>query len=282
MPMPFAVAIATLSMASVDVAKVETLYEQALYEEALKHLNEPCADAEKARCERIRAFVHIAVGNGLEGRAAFDRMILADPHLELGENASPKLREMHREAQSAIAEVQALTLEPAEAIAADGRLLLELRNPPTVVLNSATVHIALPPADAGYEALQLQLEGQVWSGVHQLPSDSVAHGAARYRIVATLPSGVAVSIGSEERPLELPLARAASEPTTRDGWQSTTPAPGPEPSAQTSEGLPNWAFWSLIGGGAAVTVATGILLAVLLTQDPDPGTVNVTLRFGDE
>lgn len=276
-------ALLPLYVAAPDVAKVEALYEQALYEEALAELRTPCTDPGRARCERIRAFVQIAVGNATEGRASFDRMVLADSTLELGENASPKLRELHREAKAAIDEVLALRLEPAQAVGADGRLLLELRNPPTVVLNAATVHIAFPPNHTLDENVELQLEGQVWSGVQVVPSEAATQGAARYRLTAVLPSGVAVAIGSSERPLELPLQSADAEPSTRGGWQTATPEPSPSDPAPPKEGgLPDWAFWSLIGGGAAVTVAVGVILAVVLTQDPDPGTINVNIAFGDE
>src|SRR5262249_13073536 len=82
------------------MARAEALYEKARYKEALRALPESCAGA--APCERLRAFIHTAIGEEAEAKAAFERLLAVDPEAVLPDDVSPKISAVFDSARGTI------------------------------------------------------------------------------------------------------------------------------------------------------------------------------------
>src|SRR5512145_3373168 len=121
--------VASLSLLApaADVARAQRLYDQALYEGALEALTPSCeAAGDGVACERLRAFIHVALGQEAEALVAFSRLLSADANATLGDDVAPKLQAMFNDVKRSLRELGGLALEPVEA-AAGGVWRLRLR-----------------------------------------------------------------------------------------------------------------------------------------------------------
>jgi hypothetical protein len=250
---------------AVDVAAAQALFDDARYTDALEALAPGCnTAADPVGCERLRAFIHVALGNAFEARAAFDSMLALDPDASLGPDVAPKLQAMFGDAKRAMVDVRAMHLEPLTR-SEKGKALLEVKNPEAGSIEGITVHIE--SGGGTFAAVPLALEGEVWSATTKIPALS----KARYYMVASLAGNVTVDLGRESDPLEVTVAGSTAGPG--DGI-------GPDLGAGANEsGLPAWAPWA-IGGGIAAAVAAAVVVGVVVgTQKPAPGSLGVTVAF---
>ena len=271
------VTVATFLFVAVpDVAQAERLYDQARYDDALAALGPRCEETSNgSECERIRAFVHAALGQEGAAHAAFVRLVAADPYVRLDDDVSPKLRALFTDAQRTVQLASELTLEPIEAASEHGPWMLKVRPPEGASLEKLVAHVAAPGAES-FTLVTMRAEGDVWVG--EARPSSGGTGAARYFLEATLAGGVILAAGSSAAPKQIGVALARGPLTPPDG-SSVPPSGGP--GAVAAGGLPRWALWSIAGGAAAV-VAVGATLAIVLSKDPKPGKIVVGIRFSDE
>ncbi len=267
------VADAPIGASDKEVTRAERLYEDAKYEKALNAIKKGCGNAaDPVRCERIKAYIHIALGEAFAARAAFDRMLIHDPDASLGPDVSPKLQGMFADAKRAMVDVKAMRLEPLLArLEAGAPVLLEVKNPNASMVELLTVHVSAP-GKRSFEPVVLSLEGEVWSGSWVL-TDPPGGGPARYYLKVDLAGEVPVAVGSEGTPLDL----EAPGSETTEAW---SPYEEEQPAVEEGD-LPTWVPIA-IGGGAAVVVGAvvGIVLAVVLGgQEPPPGSIEINYEF---
>ncbi|MBI5509121.1 MAG: hypothetical protein HY903_10240 [Deltaproteobacteria bacterium] len=270
------------------IERAEQLYEKAKYERALKELGERCESGSTfAACERLRAFVLLALGRDDDARAAFHRLLVDNPDLSLGPDVAPKLQTLFNNAKRDILETQGLELEPIDTKTATDAWAVKVVAPAGVELGELKAFV-LAAADARPVEVTLKREGDVWVGSVK----ATAGAKLRYFLVAKLASGVEVPSGSESAPLvrglSSPSGGGVGAGTGVEGDRGDThgsPFTGPQSGAVTTTGgskpLPQWAIWSIVGG-AVVLVLTGVALAIVLTRDQAPGTVHVNIHFSDE
>ncbi len=282
-------AIAIVAAVS-PVQRAEQLYNQARYDDALKALGRSCQGAtiresEQAACEKVRAFALVALGREAEARAAFDRLIVANPDADLGADVSPKLQSLFSSAKREIAQVMSLQLEPVSPGVASGSGVsapwpLTVRVPGDVEVDALHVHIATA-STSRYSEVTLRSQDGVWIGMYEPPTEP---SAPRYYLVATLTSGVNVNVGDAATAKAVVVSAAPLDPIGYDPLEPQHAQPNALAATRRRDdgdkiaGLPPWAFWTVVGGGAAVV--TGVLIYALTRGGGDePGAVRVGLTF---
>ncbi len=283
------VTIAVIAAVS-PVQRAEQLYNQARYEDALKALGRSCQGAniresEQVACEKLRAFALVALGRETEARAAFDRLIVANPDADLGADVSPKLQALFSSAKREIAQVMSLQLEVVSPGVASGSgsqapWPLTVRIPGDVFLDALHAHIATA-STSRYTDVTLRSQDGVWIGMYEPPTEP---SAPRYYLVATLVSGVNVSIGDATSAKAVVVSAAPLDPIGYDPLEPQTAEPNALAATRRTGsdedkilGLPPWAFWTAVGGAAVVT---GVLVYALTRGGSDePGAVRVGLTF---
>jgi tetratricopeptide (TPR) repeat protein len=281
------VAIAVVAAVS-PVQRAEQLYNQARYEDALKALGRSCQsvrESEQVACEKVRAFAQVALGREAEARAAFDRLIVANPDADLGADVSPKLQSLFSSAKREIAQVMSLQLEPVSpGVSAGGGANapwpLTVRVPGDVYLDALHAHIATA-STSRYSEVTLRSQDGVWIGMYEPPTEP---SAPRYYLVATLSSGVNVSVGDAASAKAVVVSAAPLDPLGYDPLEPQHAEPAALAATRRGDddekiaGLPPWAFWTVVGGSAAVV--TSVLVYVLTRGGGDePGAVRVGLTF---
>lgn len=258
------------------VPAAQKLYDDARYEEALTALGPSCAGAGAvADCERLRAFVLMALGRQDDARGAFIRMLIASPNRALGSDVSPKLQNLFSAAKREYLALSSLALSgPAQLDPDGGPLLLKLQVEPAV--SGVVAHVSMP-GRGSFREIPLRKEGGAWVGA---VTDGVGPGTVRYYVVATLAQGVAVGSGTEAEPRTFELAAAKGKQVSEEGDPFALPKSEPDEAPATGEGkgLPRWALWSIVGGVGAVVIG-GVVLGVVLASSPDPGAIQVSIDY---
>ncbi|MEE8410631.1 MAG: hypothetical protein V3T05_13595 [Myxococcota bacterium] len=282
--LPILLALSVTSGAS-DVEKAERLYADARYVTALKALGKTCDGAQDvAACERLRAFILIALGRNDGAVAAFHRMLDGNPDADLGPDASPKFQRMFGEAKRAVIAVRGLEVEPVDLAHAKTAWPIKVYAPQNVELESITVYLA-PPGRESFAEAPLTQGADAW--VADVDLGETESGLGHYYLTAVMQSGVTVSAGTETEPRDVDVRVLGSAPFDPGDGNGNGNGPGNSGSpfgvpgvsnASEDDGLPTWAVWSIVGG-VAVVVATGAVLAVLLSRDEKSGTIIVTIGF---
>ncbi len=263
--------------------KAGRLYEQARYDEALRVLGDDCgATGSPKDCEQLRAFIHVALGQDDEARAAFARLIAADPDAMLPPDVAPKLKKIFDEARRAHKDLSTLQLEPIDALSERGPWTLSVKPPAGLALEGVTVFVAVGDAEA-FHSVSLRLDtagaGDVWSGIYRPSEDG--GDRVRYFIESRLAGGLLITAGSSAVPKQLSVVpQGGGGPDGPDGDEEGKDS-GDGPGVSSGLSLPDWALWAIIGGAVAV-VATGITLAFVLSDDQEPGAIRVRLQFEDD
>jgi hypothetical protein len=271
-------AASALSAAEDPLAAVEGMYEKARYKEALKALPASCEETDDAaRCERLRGFIHIALGAERDARAAFERMIAAQPEATLGDEVSPKMQVVFEDARRVVLAVLAIEIEPPMS-AARGTVLLEARVPEGASIEELTLYVGVGDELEPYE---MEQRSGVWSTRVRADADEL-----RYYLVAKLPSGALIRAASPKEPRTVRVDEDAPRPTSsRERRVVEDPLQPPAELERTDElgpfGFPKWAFWGAVAGGVLV-VGAGIALAVVLSSDPEPGEIRVRVVYEDQ
>jgi hypothetical protein len=266
-----------------DVAKAQNLYDKALYERALKALGDSCDQGgELIPCERLRAFILLAVGRDADARAAFQRMLVENPDASLGPDVAPKLLTLFNNAKRDVVELQNLELETIDTKAIPGSWGLKAHVPDGIELKALTAFVGSED-QMRFGEVPLKKEGGIWLG-----STKAADSAKlKYYLVATLVTDVSVMIGSETAPLvrAVPAGTGSAGPSGdgdggANGGHSAFDSSGVAATAPggAATSLPPWAIWSIVGGAAAVVVV-GVTLAVVLTRESKPGTILVNFEL---
>lgn len=277
------VAIALLGAVS-PVQKAEQLYNQARYEDALKALGRSCQgggirESEQIACEKVRAGALLALGRDAEARAAFDRLILANPDADLGADVSPKLQALFSSAKREIALVSGLQLEPVAPGGATAPWPLTVRVPADINLDGLHAYIATT-STSRYSEVAMSARDGVWIGMYEPQGDT---SAARYYLVATLSSGVSINVGDPQSAKAVTVSTASVDPMGYDQYDQQA-APNALKATRKSSGddekilgLPPWAFWTAVGGTAVVT---GVLIYALTRGGgDDAGAVRLGVQF---
>lgn len=248
------------------ITKAQHAYDDARYEKALNILGDNCKLlADPVACERLRAFVHIALGESDKARAAFDRMLSLDPSATLGDDVSPKIKQQFADAQAAITEVQAMRVERPHQVSS-GSWLLEVRNPSANNVDALAVFASTSKDD--FIRIDLSREGEVWVGTWRVGRD--APPTAQYYFEASLAGGAVVEIGTRDQPFELTLG--TSRPADETPPQKVDDEEG-------GGGLPSWAPWA-IGAGVGAAVITAVIVGVVVaTQGGPTGAVAVNIHY---
>ncbi len=279
------VAIALLGAVS-PVQRAEQLYNQARYEDALKALGRSCQggsirESELVACERVRAGALLALGRDAEARAAFDRLILANPDTDLGADVSPKIQALFSSAKREIAQVMSLQLEPVSPGGASAPWPLTVRVPGDINLEGLHAYVATA-STSRYSEVTLRQQDGVWIGMYEPKSEA---SAPRYYLVATLSSGVSINVGDPQSAKAVVVSAASADPMSYDPYAEQQAAPNALNATRKSSsddddkiaGLPPWAFWTAVGGGA---VLTGVLIYALTRGGgDDPGAVRLGVTF---
>ena len=272
--------LASMSSAP-DTAKAQQLYEKAKYDKALKTLGDICEKgSEFVACERLRAFILLALGRDAEARAAFHRLLADNPDASLGPDVSPKLQTLFGNAKREVADLQSLELDAIDTKAEPGSLVLKVAAPEGVELKALKAYIVGDDSRSIIE-VNLRKEGNVWLGTIKAAGGDKLH----YYLVAVLPTDVPVADGSESSPLvrSLPASGGGNmlEGGDKAGGDGHSPFDPPGLKAgndSDSKALPSWAIWTIVGGAVAV-VAVGVTLAIVLTRKSEPGTILVNVQF---
>jgi hypothetical protein len=265
------------------LARAERLYNQARYEDAQKTLGSTCEGTDAAACERLRGFIHVALGQEREAMAAFARLLTADPKATLGDDVAPKLHDLFDEVRKTLSGLAALELSSIES-EQHGPWTLRVKPPRAADIEAMMVFVA-PKEVQNFEGVALRPHGENWTG-DWFPRGT-ASGPVRYFIEVHLANGVMIAAGSSAMPREAAVnevVHATAVKSGSGGLDSGLDQPIPPGSSALASptilGLPRWAFWSIVGGGAAL-LAGSITAAVLLTRSPSPGTVVVGIQFED-
>ncbi len=265
-----------LLLASTDLPRAERLYHRARYEKALEALGETCHDDVLA-CERLRALIHIALGDQEAARAAFGRMLARTPDASLGPEVSPKVQSFFANVKREILELTNLEIEPIDLAHEEATWVLKVYQPNVDDLDAVTAFIARPGRD-DFESLELAREGDVFVG--SVDAEPPAEGRLRYYLVARVSGGVEIPAGSASEPLAVAV-RVVGGGNGNGGDSGDGPFDLPGLDDDDDDGgLPPWALWTIVGGGAAV-VATSVALALVLSGGGEPGSVDVNIRFVD-
>lgn len=276
--------LAVALAAGADLASAQRLYDQARYEESLVALGPSCTGAaDPSACEKLRAFVLIALSREDEARAAFDRLLVLMPDAELGDEVAPKLRNVFAAVKRDMGTILGAVLEPVAVGDDDQPWGLALDLDQGLPVRGVRVYVRLEGGTTAREVV-LQRAGLRWSG------SLAGHGgakSARYHLVVELLSGVEVTVGSELAPRALALREAGDAGGFVGGSGSVVDSDAFRMSDAEGAGakrderalLPVWAWWA-IGGGAAVL--TGVVVAILMTRDESPGAVQVQIVFDGE
>lgn len=271
---------ATLLLAAPDALdRAQRLYEQARYEDALAELGPRCSQSDVERlvaCERVRAFVHIALGREDEARAAFDRLLVAAPDATLGADVSPKLHGLFNGAKRALGTVMSMSLEPVSVPERGVPWPLTVRAPDGVELRALRAHVSTSSSSGFLDVVLTERDG-AWVGVFQHTEDGTP--SPRYYLLATLPSGVEVALGSEAAAQPLTVRIEGSGGGLGGGDGGADPIGDPRPGDDRILGMKPWAFWSTVGGTAAIL--TTVVLVVALSGEPAPGALDVAIQLQD-
>lgn len=284
-------AVTAVLAAASPVQRAEQLYQQARYEEALKALPASCGnvrESDAVTCERVRAFALVALGRESDARAAFDRMLVRNPDVDLGADVSPKLQSLFSAAKRELAQVMSLTLEPVTpGIATAGATApwpLSVRVPGDVFLDALHAYVATASTSRYTEVALRPSQNGVYLGMYEPAGEP---SAPRYYLVATLSSGVDVSVGDPNTSKTV-VVNAASGVDPITGVEAYDGSAAGSPTAlMTSRrgdddkiaGLPPWAFWGIVGGSAAVVTAVIVIFATRGGDSNTPGSVRVGLTF---
>lgn len=280
-----------------DLAEARRHYEHARYDDALRLLGRDCEQASSpADCERLRAFVHAALGDDGEARAAFARMLTRDPFGRLDDDTAPKLRNLFREVQRSLEALGAVSIEPLRPRAPDVPWALRIVPPAGAAVGAIDVY--LDASGQGFERLSFLPAGDAWAFAYGPPA--VSTPKPRYFVEVTMAGGARISSGTSAAPRHLaidlgeqlpapapvaaPLAPspapradgATADPGATEvvvGTRATGLAPAPRPS-----GMPRWGIWA-IAGGATAALAAGVAAALLLDDHPGAGRIVVGIRI---
>lgn len=280
-----------VTSAAPDLERAQALYDDARYEKALNALGPSCdAAPDPVACEKLRALVHIALGEAFEARSAFDRLLARDPEARLGPEVSPKVQAMFADARNAMTDVLAMRL--AAPVRTNGRLLLEVPNPPAGTVEALGAVVA-PEGSTDYRMVPLELRGEVWSG-------SVEGGnlgsSFRYFLAVSLVGQVQLLVGSEEVPF---IARVDSgrgrghdhdhdhghdhdhDHGHDDGGDRDDPddqgSLGPWLEEPSLLGLPRWGVIA-IGSGAAAVVLGVVIGSVAAASGGATGDLKINIE----
>jgi hypothetical protein len=206
-------------------------------------------------------------------------MLSADRDASLGPDVAPKLQALFATVKRDVTALAELALAPLRVKEGETTWVLRLERPEVERLVAITAQVALSGRER-FAPVTLAAEGDAWVGALTVDEDE-PEGELRYFLVAELRSGAQVFAGSEEAPKSAPVRFAAgSTPPVGD----TEPSPFDGPTLGTGDGdgagLPPWALWTIVGGGAAL-VAIGVTLAVVLSGNDEPGAVKVNIVFED-
>lgn len=276
--------VAVVLAAGADLASAQRHYDQARYEESLTALGPSCTGASDATgCEKLRAFVLVALGREDEARAAFDRMLVLTPDAELGDEVAPKLRNVFAAVKRDMGTILGAVLEPVAVGEEEQPWGLALDLDQGLPVKGVRIYVRLEGSSTAREVV-MQRSGLRWSGL------LAGHGgakSARYHLVVELQSGVEVTVGSELAPRALALRDGGDAGGSAGGSGSVVDSDAFRMGDSDGGGakrddralLPVWAWWA-IGGGAAVL--TGVVFAVFMTRDDAPGAVQVQIVFDGE
>jgi len=268
-----------LLVSSPDLSKAQRHYDRARYEKALELLGASCDDAgDFLACERLRALIHIALGEPDQARSAFGRMLTRDPDASLGPDVSPKVQSFFTSAKREVLELTNLEIEPVDLADDEAPWVLKVFQPNVDNLEAVTAHV-IPPGREVFEKIELAKEGDVFVG--SLDAEVPEDGTARYYLVSRVSTGAEIAAGSETEPLELAV-RVIGGGSGDGGGEGDGGSPFDLPGMEDDDedGLPTWALWTIVGGGVAA-VALTVTLAVVLSGSAEPGSVDVNIRFVD-
>jgi len=256
-----------------DADAAQHLYDEARYDEALKELGADCVTATAiVRCEELRGWVHMALGQEEEARAAFLRMLIADGSIVMGDNVSPKIKRAVDAAREALAKLRGLR---ALASRDPEGVLLEVKAVDVVAVNAIRVLVQNAAVETP-RAVEMRKHDSVWVGRIE-GFESIE--SLSYVMEITLPAGGYLVNGSAEAPLMTEIGGQALSAQTGEllglGSDDQQPAMG-----ATSSGMPTWGWWAI--GGGVLAVGTAVVVALLAQPKSGDGSIAVTFVFGDE
>ncbi len=260
---------------------VEELYDEARYEDALLVLEEYCAvESQNGDCERLRAFLFIALEREDDAHTAFQNWLLIDSYAELGEEISPRLRNVFAAVKEDVEAAKNLEVSPLQLASEMDAWNIEVQTPENLLLERLTLHL-FDEESGEFRPVELQAGVGIWHGTH-VPR-RVQVGRISYYLVSRFPGGVEFQAGKPSYLKQFTVSVAAGEDATLPPELFAGPAELEEGEAGGEKilGMPPWGFWSAVGG--TVAVIGGGIAAYLLTRDSEepPGALVVTIGFGD-
>ena len=258
---------------------VEELYEDARYEDALLILEEYCSVEKKnGDCERLRAFLYIALEREDDARGTFQNWLSIEPFAELGAEISPRLRNVFDAVKSEVQAVQELEIASLQLASEMDAWNLEVQTPEEFSLERLTAHI-FDQESGEFRLVEFKSGVGVWHGSY-VPR-TVQIGRISYYLVGRFPSGIEFQSGKPTYLKQFTVSVSAGENAELPEGLFSEPL---EESADGSSeicGMPRWAFWTTVGG--AVALLGGGIATYYLTRDTSepPGALVVTVGFGD-
>ena len=271
-----------------DVAKSQKLYDKARYEQALLALGQTCMGDDLAACEQLRAFILIAVGRDRDGTAAFERMLQLEPTRQLPPGTSPKLQALFDHVIGQVSELSFLRLEQLN-LAAKDLVAFKIKAPESTKLQSVIAHIDWDGRDY-FKPLSFQEKEGSWvasATIPEIPDD------VRYYLVAALPSGTPVQIGTQAEPLKLSLFEPQTTATNGETTNAATSTEQSGVEAQTVTSaeaneptrlqlffkrVPPWAIAAGVGG---VVLAGVLTILVVSSGGEGDGSAQINLKYSE-
>tara|TARA_B100000959_G_C14844787_1_gene567574 strand:- start:12 stop:857 length:846 start_codon:yes stop_codon:yes gene_type:complete len=260
---------------------VEELYDEARYEDALLILEEYCAvESKNADCERLRAFLYIALEREDDARTAFQNWLQVEPFAQLGEEISPRLRKVFAAVKEDVEAVENLEISALQLASDMDAWDLEVQIPEGLVLARLTAHL-FDQQSGEFRLVELKSGVGVWHGTH-VPR-TVQVGRISYYLVARFPGGVEFQSGKPTYLKQFTVSVAPGENASLPEGLFQEPTALEEGGAAEGEiwGMAPWAFWTTVG--STVALLGGGVATYFLTRDTTeaPGALVVTIGFGD-
>lgn len=261
--------IALLALLTGSLTEAQRNYENGLFEDALDALGPTCdGSADPVRCEELRAFVHVAIGEDAEAAQAFERMLVREPTASLSRRVAPKIRSLFDDRQAAIA---TLLNAEIESVAWDGgNAPVPVRFVPRGDIELTAVTLILrPDTDVMPQRVPMRYDAGTWIGMAVIEDPK----RARYALEVEIAAGAMLALKGISPTTPLPLSEFALDEERPDNFLSD---PDRDDTDDDDEELPEWAFWSIIGGSVLVG---GVVAALLLTSGSSEGDLQVNVTF---
>lgn len=282
------VSSAVLAPLHSDVGKAERYYDQAKYEKALRSLGPSCEGAtEVMACERLRGFIHVALGQELAARAAFDRLLAKNPLAILRDTVSPKIKAIFKQEKQLVQDTRDLTILPVPELPSMGLYPVQVKGPAFPKVQRVVAHVSIQ--NGTFSDMPLQYKNGTWVGTIELQTGQ-SLSDVHYYLVSTLASGLPLLSGTPDQPHKLVVQKASTLASNKETQGRQPVAEGSlnahellhqgvedNDARQTQdeeEGFPAWAKWTLLSTGAAALVAGTVLGIIWLTKD-DTGDLHV-------